>query len=232
MALEHFVTFASHANMKTLIKIAILAVLAFGGPSRCSAGYQATHPVSDGQLAQRLGATIGWEPYGTNDIKVWLELSLRYQLARFNECDLKVVSDGRNLVSAKLVPTELTKDRAVFSFTVSRDYVEKSSLTLIVGDNTNIDYYIFAAKDFVKASPAFTFIGVPRTLSTNSFEDVGGLKRKLKVDVLTATSFGLPKENVSFYANWPWPPLGARYWITAGYEQHGQLMILEYHEIK
>jgi hypothetical protein len=130
------------------------------------------------------------------------------------------------------LPTELTNDRVVFSFTVSREYAEKSSLRLIVGDDTNTDYYIFAAKDFVKASPAVTFIGVPRTISTNSFEDVGGLKRKLKVDVLTETRLFPPHENVSFLANWPWPPLGAKYWITAGYEQHGQLMILEYHEFK
>lgn len=217
--------------MKRILKIAVLAVLAFGGPGRCSAG-QATHPVSDAQIAQELGANIGWEPVGTNDIKVWLEFSLHYQLARFNECDLEVVSGGTNLVSGKLSPTKLTNDTVVFSFTVSRDFVEKSSLRLVVGDDANTDYYIFAAKDFVKASPTFAFIGVPRTMSTNSFEDVGGLKRKLKVDVLAAGSFGPPRENVSFYANWPWPQLGAKYWITAGYEQHGALMILEYHEIK
>lgn len=217
--------------MKTLLNIIVLVIFVFGGAGRCIAG-QATHPVSDVQRTQELGANIGWEPDGTNDIKVWLEFSLHYQLARFNECNLEVVSEGRNLVSAKLLPTKLTSDRVVFSFTVSRDLVEKSSLKLIVGDTTNTDYYIFAAKDFVEAPPAFTFIGVPRTMSTNSFEDVGGLKRKLKVDVLSGGSFGPPRENVSFYANWPWPQLGAKYRITAGYEQHGALMISDYHEIK
>jgi len=227
--------------MKTLLNTVVLAVLVFAGASSCIAA-QIEHLVSDAQHAQELGANIGWEPDGTNDIKVWLEFSPHYQLALFNECDLKVVSngpnlfsydtDGPNLVFAKLSPTKLTSDRVVYSFTVSRDFVEKSSLRLAVGDDTNTDYYIFAAKDFVKASPTFTFIGAPRSLSTNSFEDVGGVKRKLKVDVLTAGGFGLPQENVSFYANWPWPPLGTKYWITAGYEQHGQLMILKYHEIK
>ena len=227
--------------MKTIPKIAAFAVLVFGGSSRCSA-VQVTHLVADAQYAQELGAMIGWEPYGTNDIKVWLEFSPHYQLARFNECDLKIVSkgpnladensDGPTLVAAKLLPTKLTSDRVVFTFTVSRDFVKTSSLTLIVGDDTNSDYYIFPAKDFVKAPPAFTFIGVPRTMSTNTFEDVGGLKKVITLDVLTAGDFSLPQEGVSFYANWPWPPLGAKYRITAGYEQHGQAMIFDYRQIK
>lgn len=217
--------------MKMLLNIVVLAVLVFAGSGRCIA-VQATHLVSDVQYAQKLGANIGWEPVGTNDIEVWLEFLPHYQLARFTECDLKVVSDGPNLVSAKLSPTKLTSDRVVFSFTVSRDFVEKSSLRLVVGDDTNTDYYIFAAKDFVKASPATTFIGVPRTMSTNTFEDVGGFKRKLKVDMLTTSSFGLPQENVSFFANWPWPQLAVKYSITAAYGQHDELMIVDYHEIK
>ena len=227
--------------MKTIPKIAAFAVLVFGGSSRCSA-VQVTHLVADAQYAQELGAMIGWEPYGTNDIKVWLEFSPHYQLARFKECDLKIVSDGPNLadensdgpmlVSTKLPPTQLTNDRVVFFFAVSREFVAKSSLRLVVGDETNTAYYVFPAKAFVKAPPAFTFIGVPRTISTNSFEDVGGLKRVIKVYVLTAGGFGLPQENVSFYANWPWPALGARYWISAVYEQHGQAMIFDYRQIK
>ena len=227
--------------MKMLLNIVVLAVLVFAGPGHCIA-VQATHLVSDVQYAQKLGANIGWEPVGTNDIEVWLEFSPHYQLARFTECDLAIGSDARNLVSvnsdgsnlvcAKLSPTKLTGDRVVFSFTVSRDFVEKSSLRLVVGDDTNTDYYIFAAKDFVKASPATTFIGVPRTVSTNTFEDVGGFKRKLKVDMLTTSSFGLPQENVSFYANWPWPQLAVKYSITAAYGQHDELMIVDYHEIK
>ena len=217
--------------MRTLLNVLVLAVLVLPGASRCIA-VQVTHPVSDAQKAQKLGASIGWEPSGTNDIKIWLEFSRHYHLARFKECELKIVSDGRDIVSAHVLPAKLTSDRVVFSYTVSRDYLEKSSLRLCVGDDANTDDYIFAARDFVKASPATTFVGVPRTMSTNTFEDVGGFKRKLKVDVLTASGFGLPQENVSFYSNWPWPQLGSKYSITAGYGQLDELIILGYHEIK
>jgi len=218
--------------MKTILKIAVLAVLVFGGSRRCSAA-QVDHSVSTGQMAQELGVKISWKAYNTNEIGVELEFSPHGKLARFNQCNLEVVSDGRELMGATLLPVQQTSDKVVLAFVAGRDFVQKSSLTLIVNEYTC--GYVFAMKHFVEVPPTFTFIGVPRAMSTNTFQDIDGLKRGLTVDVLRVTAGSFSGKQVEFpvRADWPSPPkAGIKCSITAGYGQHGHVMILEYHEIK
>ena len=225
--------------MKTMLKMTVLANLIFvlvsGGSGRCTELVpQAIHPVSTGQMAQELGVNIGWKPYNTNDIGVKLEFPPTGKLARFDGCSLEVVSDGRQLVSAPLLPSQQTSNKVVLSFMASPDFVQKSTLTLFVDEPAHSDGYRFAMKNFVKMPPTFTFIGVPQTLSTNTFQEIDGLKRKLAVDVVKviAGSFSGKQVEFSVYAEWPRKPkLGIKYSITAGYGQHGQVLILEYHEI-
>jgi hypothetical protein len=98
--------------------------------------------------------------------------------------------------------------------------------------------YIFALKDFVKMPPTFTFIGVPRAFSTNTFREFDGQKKGLIVEVLrvTAGNFSEKQVELAVPANRPLlalPKAGNQYSITAGYgQQDGHLRILEYHELK
>ena len=64
----------------------------------------------------------------------------------------------------------------------------------------------------------FTFIGVPRALSTNTFQDVDGLERGLVVDVVRVTAGSLSERQIEFpiRAGQPSPLTpGVRYSITA-----------------
>jgi hypothetical protein len=222
-------------NMKTILEIAVLAVLVFGGSSRCLAD-QVYHPVTR-QMAQEFGANIRWRAYNTNDIEVMLEFSAEGKLARFSGCDLVVAAEHREVVRAALAPAQQTNDQVVFSFMVSRDFLEKSSLILYVPGPVYDAGYTFALKDFVKLPPTFTFVGVPRGFSTNTFREYG-LQRGMTVDVarVTAGNFGEKQVELAVPAEWPLlrlPKVGNQYSITAGYKQQdGHLKILEYHEIK
>lgn len=249
MTWEHFPAFTSDTHMKAILRIAVIAVLVFCGSSRCSAD-QVLYSVSTAQRAQELGVKIRWKwnQNNTNEIEVALEVSPHTKLARFHQCILKVASDRRELVSATLRPVQQTNDNAVLAFTASRDFLPKSSLTLFLDDFTA--GYCFAMKDFVEVPPVFTFIGVPRPLSTNTLPDI-------TVDVLRVTegTFSGKQVEFPFRADWPWPPkadpstagrlveladgnrialpkAGIKYSITAGYGQHDHVRILEYHEIK
>ena len=80
----------------------------------------------------------------------------------------------------------------------------------------------------------FTFIGIPRTLSAQTFENVHGLERGLLVDVVQVTRGRLDALQIEF----PIPAdqssplkIGVKYLITAGDGQHGRV-ILNYYEVK
>jgi hypothetical protein len=80
----------------------------------------------------------------------------------------------------------------------------------------------------------FTFIGIPRVLSEQTFQDIDGLQRGLLVEVVRVTKGRLDEPQIEFpiRADQPSPlKIGVRYLITAGYGQHGRV-ILEYHEVK
>ncbi len=80
----------------------------------------------------------------------------------------------------------------------------------------------------------FTFIGVPRELSTNTFRDIDGLEKGLIVDVNSVTAGSFTERQIEFPvpADQPSPlKIGTKYSITAGYARHGRV-ILDYHEIK
>jgi hypothetical protein len=80
----------------------------------------------------------------------------------------------------------------------------------------------------------FTFVGVPKSLSETTFRDVDGLERGLLVDVVKVKSGNLNEQQIEFPipADQPSPlKIGVRYSITAGYSQHGRV-ILDYHEVK
>lgn len=79
-----------------------------------------------------------------------------------------------------------------------------------------------------------TFIGIPRVLSTNTFQDIDGLERGLAVDVVRVTAGNSSERQIEFPVRADQPPplkLGVKYSITAGYGQHGRV-ILDYHEVK
>ena len=80
----------------------------------------------------------------------------------------------------------------------------------------------------------FTFIGVPKVLSERTFQDVDGLERGLLVDVIAVKAGDLTERQLEFPipADKPSPlKIGVRYLITAGYSEHGRV-ILDYHEIR
>ncbi len=80
----------------------------------------------------------------------------------------------------------------------------------------------------------FTFVGVPKAFSKKTFRDLDGLERGLLVQVMRVTAGRLDSKQVEFPipANQPAPlKIGVTYAITAGYGQHG-LVILESREIK
>jgi hypothetical protein len=80
----------------------------------------------------------------------------------------------------------------------------------------------------------FTFIGVPRVLSEETFQDLDGLERGLLVDVVRVTAGSLSERQIEFPipADQPSPlKIGVKYSIIAGYGQHGRV-ILDYHEVK
>ncbi len=115
--------------MKAILNIAVLAVLVFGGSSRCFAD-RSDHPVSE-QMAQEWGVKISWTAYNTNDIGIRFELSPRGKLARFNGCTLVVASDGRELLKAPLLLDQPTDEKVALGFLVARDFVQKSSLMIM-----------------------------------------------------------------------------------------------------
>lgn len=80
----------------------------------------------------------------------------------------------------------------------------------------------------------FTFIGIPRVLSAKTFQDLDGLERGLRVDVIKVVTGNFDERQIEFpiAADHPSPlKIGVKYSITAGYGQHG-LVILHYHEVK
>ncbi len=80
----------------------------------------------------------------------------------------------------------------------------------------------------------FTFIGIPRVLSAETFRDIDGLERGLRVDVIKVVKGNYDERQIEFpiAAEQPSPlKIGIKYSITAGYGRHG-LVILDYHEIK
>ena len=108
--------------MKTILKMAVLAFMVIGVSSRCYA-LRLIHGVSTEQAAQELGVKITSEVVATNQIGVWLEFSPHGKLERFSHSELKVVSGGRELVCATLLPLQQTSDKVVLYFSADRDYL-------------------------------------------------------------------------------------------------------------
>jgi hypothetical protein len=137
-------------KMKTILKMAVLAFMVIGMSSRCYA-LRLIHGVSTEQAAQELGVKITSEVVATNQIGVRLEFSPHGKLERFSHGELEVVSGGRELVCATLLPLQQTNDKVVLYFSADQDYVQKSTLSLIVSvDQVFAEGYSFAMKDFVK----------------------------------------------------------------------------------
>jgi hypothetical protein len=138
--------------MRTILKIAVLALLVIGLSSWCYA-MRLVQGVSSAQMAQELGVTIRSEVVGTNQMGVWLEFSPRGKLAHFSHGELEVASSERRLVCATLLPLQHTSDKVVLYFSADPDNMKMSTLTIIVSGASGPapDGYSFAIKDFVKA---------------------------------------------------------------------------------
>ena len=68
----------------------------------------------------------------TNWLGVRLEFSPRGKLEYFCHGELEVVSGGRRLVYAALLPLRQTSDKVVLNPSVDLDYAQKSALSLIL----------------------------------------------------------------------------------------------------
>lgn len=136
--------------MKRALKIALLALVVIGTSNRCYA-LRLIQGVSDGKRAQELGVKIRSELVATNHFGVWLEFSPQGKLAHFGHGELEVASAGRQFVCATLLPLHQTSDKVVLYFSVDRDYLQSSILTIIVSGarGPDPDGYSFAIKDFV-----------------------------------------------------------------------------------
>lgn len=140
--------------MKIMFKIAVLTFLVTGASSQCYA-VQFVQGVFTEQAAQGLGVKIRSEVVGTNQVGVWLEFSPHGKLAHFSHGELEVASEGRWLVRATLLPLQQTSDKVVLYFSADGDYIQKSTLTVIVKDASgpDPDGYSFPIKKFVKMPP-------------------------------------------------------------------------------
>ena len=135
--------------MKTIYKIAVLALLVIGTSNYCCAmPYIVIVPTL--QEVQDLGLTIRSD-IATNQTDVWLEFSPHGKLENFTHCELEVATNGQKLVCATLLPLQQTSDKVVLHFSADADHLKMSTLTVFVTlDSMYRRGYRIAVKDFVK----------------------------------------------------------------------------------
>jgi len=144
-----------NTNTKTIMNISVLGLLLAVAPSRCFALMEITH-VSKEQ-AKALGMEIRAKANGTNAVWVELEFKPEGKLKRFSpENNSRVeleIRDGEKLLvgSAALREKRSSSGSIVVSLMVSRGYLDKSTLTVVVASGQlSGGGYELRVKDFVE----------------------------------------------------------------------------------
>jgi hypothetical protein len=136
--------------MKTILNISVLAFLLVTAPSQCFALREIA--LLTKEEAKGMGIEVRAQPAGPD--AVWLELEFKPEgkLKQFSHVELKMIEGEKSLiVSAGLRETRSSSGSVVVTFTASRTYLEKTTLSVVLrdpreaGDHT----YELRMKDFV-----------------------------------------------------------------------------------
>ena len=136
--------------MKTILNISVLAFLLVTAPSQCFALREIA--LLTKEEAKGMGIEVRAKPAGPD--AVWLELEFKPEgkLKQFSHVELKMTEGEKSLVvSAGLRETRSSSGSVVVTFTASRAYLEKTTLSVVLrdpreaGDHT----YELRMKDFV-----------------------------------------------------------------------------------
>jgi hypothetical protein len=136
--------------MKTILNIPVLAFLLVTAPSQCFALREIA--LLTREEAKGMGIEVRAKPAGPD--AVWLELEFKPagKLKQFSHVELKITEGEKSLVvSAGLRETRSSSGSVVVTFTASRAYLEKTTLSVVLrdpreaGDHT----YELRMKDFV-----------------------------------------------------------------------------------
>jgi hypothetical protein len=142
-----------HTHVKAIFYIPVMALLLVLSPSPCFA-LRSIALVSK-ERAKEMGIEIRTTANGPKSARVELEFQTKGELKNFNpelsSCvELRIMEGEKDLVTAALQEKRTKPGRIVVSFTVDRAQLDKSFLTVVVGQGAMAGgAYELRVKDFV-----------------------------------------------------------------------------------
>ena len=134
--------------MKTIFKIAILALLLAVAPSPCFA-LRSIGFVSKKE-AKEMGLDLRFKANGTNHVWVELEFKTEGKFKEFQHVELEIREGGQFLLGwAPLKDKRTGSGTVVVRFLADRAYLDKISLCVVVGDFGDGGWEL-RVKDFVE----------------------------------------------------------------------------------
>ena len=141
-----------HGNMKTMINIFVLAVLLFAASCPCFA-MRSIGFVSKKE-AKELGMDLRFTANGTNEVWVELEFKTEGKFKDFSQVELEIREGNKFLLGyAPLQSKRTSSGSVVVSFLANRAYLDKITLTVVVGSLGDSGYEL-RVKDFVELKKA------------------------------------------------------------------------------
>jgi hypothetical protein len=133
-------------DVKTILNIPVLTFL-LALPATPSLAMMSIAPVSPAR-AKELAMEIRAQPSGPDAVRIEFEFETKGELKYFNRVDLEIRDGGKLLLSSSLKEEKSKLGHVVVVFTADRAQLEKTTLTVVLGDFADVGYEL-RLKDFV-----------------------------------------------------------------------------------
>jgi hypothetical protein len=135
--------------MRMIFSSSVLAVLLLATPSRCFAEMSIMQVTRE--KAKDLGIELRAKGNGPNQVWIELEFKPEGKLKDFSHVSLEIRDGPKLLVGyAALKEKDSSSGKVVVTFMADRNYLEKVTLSVVVGRPMDMSGYNLAVKDFVE----------------------------------------------------------------------------------
>jgi hypothetical protein len=134
--------------MKTIVSVAVLAVLIVVTPSPCFALWEIE--IVTKERAKELNMELRSKAAGPKDVRVELEFKVEGELKNFSRVDLRLSDGEKSLLTAPLQEDRSRPGHVVVSFSADRTRLDKIKLWVMVPGVLGGVIHELRVKDFVE----------------------------------------------------------------------------------